>query len=438
MRIAAVVLLGAVLLIAPFASAQDSAEKEKMSIRDGQLCQGKNPFVLRGIRVSELIIQSQSNSDLATALSRIAEVGGNAVCFMLPGYDKQGALNPAAAKKVHNLMEQVIWRRMAGICRILPKNVLEDKEKCLAMVRAAATAMKNENRVVYWIDGPDVGGLVKAFREAAPGLVVAAATGGDIDVVDKLPGKAPRATTKKKVAAKPIMLAGGIPPAEKQESIHCVLTGNEQSYADLESAMKNPAESADWTPDNSVLSEQERKDGFVSLFDGKTLNGWWILGRNEKGFAVEDGSIVWKSEGGRGLYTRDRYDNFILRLEWKINKGGNSGLYLRAPRAGRQSKIGMEFQLQGDAGAPVTDQTTGAIYDVVPPKVNASKPAGEWNRVEIELNGGHMKAVLNGQLVQDTDLEKTDELRARLRKGFIGLQDHASFVAFRSIRVKKL
>jgi hypothetical protein len=202
--------------------------------------------------------------------------------------------------------------------------------------------------------------------------------------------------------------------------------------------MANPAESAPWTPDNSMLSEQERADGFVSLFDGKTLDGWWFYGKNTNGFAVEDGAIVWKAIGGEALYSRERYDNFILRLEWKINENGNSGIYLRAPRAGRQSKTGMEFQLQGDYGKPVDDQTTGSIYVVVPPKLNASKPCGEWNDLEIMLNGPVMKASLNGQAIQDLNIDENPELKKRLKRGFIGLQDHARFVAFKNIRVKKL
>jgi hypothetical protein len=194
---------------------------------------------------------------------------------------------------------------------------------------------------------------------------------------------------------------------------------------------------APWTPDNSMLSEQEKADGFVSLFDGKTLNGWWFYGKNKEGFAVEDGAIVWKAIGGEALYSHERYDNFILRLQWKINKGGNSGIYLRAPRAGRQSKTGMEFQLQGDYGDTIKDDTTGAIYVVVPPKVNATKPEGEWNDVEIMLNGPMMKATLNGQVVQDLNLDENPELKKRLKRGFIGLQDHARFVAFKNIRIKK-
>ncbi len=425
----AIVLLIVIAALAPPASAQLLVDREKMSVRDGQLWQGKNLFTMRAISVPDLLALNALPYELAKALDHVAEVGGNTVAFTLSAYNDDGTLRPDAAKAVKDVIEQVTWRRMTGICRVLPNSALDDPGKCLAMARAAADGLKSENRVVYWIEGHDLNPLLEAFRERAPQLVVAAKSDGDVEVVKELPANDTQ---------KPAMLEGQIPPLDRRAALHFVLPADEASYASLDAAMKNPAESLPWTPDNSLLSEQERADGFVSLFDGKTLDGWWIIGKNQNGFAVTDGTIQWKSEGGGGLYTRDRYNDFVLRLDWRINKGGNSGIYLRAPRAGRQSKVGMEFQLQGDEGTPVTDQTTGAVYSVVAPKVNATKPAGEWNTIEIALNGAHLKAVLNGQVVQDTDLDQSDELRARLRNGFIGLQDHASFVAFRNIRVKRL
>jgi len=161
-------------------------------------------------------------------------------------------------------------------------------------------------------------------------------------------------------------------------------------------------------------------------------------GRNKEGFHVKDGAIEWARPGGTMLMTRERYDNFILRLEWRIIKGGNSGLSLRIPRTNRHSKIGMEFQLQGDHGREPEAHITGAIYDVVAPLVNAGKPAMEWNSLEIMLDGPKLKAALNGEVVQDLNLDDNEELRYRLRRGFIGLQDHGRYVAFRNIRIKKL
>ena len=74
----------------------------------------------------------------------------------------------------------------------------------------------------------------------------------------------------------------------------------------------------------------------------------------------------------------------------------------------------------------------------MPPKVNAAKPAGEWNELEVTCDGPKVKIVLNDIVVQDLSFDDNDELRYRLRKGFIGLTDHNGYVAFRNIRLKRL
>ena len=403
--------------------------KYAFRISDNTLFQGKLPFVVNAIQVPPLMRNAEKMPEFAAALAAIADVGADVVCFDLAGFSADGKLVPDTAAKIDKMLEQINWRRLGAMCKVFGADAPKDAAYREAAAKAAAAALKNVRRVIFWIDGPEAERVVKTFRQEAPELVIAAEKGGDIDVVTQPPTAKP---------VKPVLVAGAIPAPELRGSVHFVLPDKKESYSALDAAVADPGESKPWTPDNSKLSEQERAEGFVSLFDGKTHDGWWILGENKNGFKVKDGAIEWAALGGKGLYTRDRYDNFVLRLEWKINKKGNSGLYLRAPRAGRQSKIGMEFQLQGDSGTPITDQTTGAVYDVVPPLVNACKPEGEWNSTEITLNGPNMKASLNGEVVQDLNLDQNDELRPRLRRGFIGLQDHACYVAFRNIRIKKL
>jgi hypothetical protein len=144
--------------------------------------------------------------------------------------------------------------------------------------------------------------------------------------------------------------------------------------------------------------------------------------------------------GGAGaIMTRDRYDNFILRFDWKIKKDGNSGVWCRAPRDSRASKIGFEFQMMGDSYIPKpTDTSTGSIYEVLAPKCIANKPEGEWNTTELVLDGSHYKATLNGKVVQDLDFSKHDVMKDRLKKGFICLTDHDCWVSYRNLRLKKL
>jgi hypothetical protein len=98
----------------------------------------------------------------------------------------------------------------------------------------------------------------------------------------------------------------------------------------------------------------------------------------------------------------------------------------------------MEIQLLGDHGVPPHKNGTASVYDVVAPSMNASRPAGEWNEIEIACDGSQLRVRLNGQLVQEVDLDANPILRLRLREGFIAFQDHGSPVAFRNIRLKKL
>ena len=106
--------------------------------------------------------------------------------------------------------------------------------------------------------------------------------------------------------------------------------------------------------------------------------------------------------------------------------------------ANRESKMGFEFQIMGDFGEEAHKNGTGAVYDVVAPSVNASQPAGHWNDLELILDGPRYRAILNGVIIQDLNFDEDDELRHRLRNGFIALQDHGSAVAFRNIRIKRL
>ena len=423
------VVLGLLVAAVPACWSADIG-KYDFHVRGDQLRRGTSVFTLQAIEAPALAEPGAALGNIASALNRASEVGADSVCFELRGFSEDGReLSAEARDTVRRVLDQVTWRRMGALCRVFAQDAPQDSEYRLAVVQAAAAALGQEKRTVYWIDGPDSAALAAEFKKLAAGLVVAAEEGGDVEVVATVPeGKRTR----------PALVVGQVPRPDLRARVSFVMPGTEEGYAAFEAAMADPSKAEPWTPDNSVLSEEERAEGWIALFDGKTLNGWWVQGRNKKGFQVKDGAIEWVSRGGSMLFTHDRYDNFILRLEWKIEENGNSGVSLRAPRANRASKIGMEFQLQGDHGRAPEKHITGAIYDVVAPRVNAGKPAGEWNSLEITLDGAKLKAVLNDQVVQDLDLDANEELRYRLRRGFIGLQDHGCQVAFRNIRVKKL
>jgi hypothetical protein len=193
------------------------------------------------------------------------------------------------------------------------------------------------------------------------------------------------------------------------------------------------------------LSTKEAKEGFVSLFDGKTLKGWQ---GDTKGYAVENGMIVCKPGGN--LFTAKQYANFIFRFEFKLPPAGNNGVGIRTPLKGDAAYAGMEIQILDDSdpsykGVLQPYQMHGSIYGVVPAKRGALKPVGQWNQEEILANGSHIKVTVNGKVIVDADLKKIDKTVDHQQhpglhnpKGYIGWLGHGDPVAFRNIRIKTL
>jgi hypothetical protein len=196
-----------------------------------------------------------------------------------------------------------------------------------------------------------------------------------------------------------------------------------------------------------VSARADDKPAFTPLFNGTTLAGWKQIGGKEGVWAVEDGMIVSKSGGGGWLSTEKTYADFIVRLEYRMKPGGNSGVFLRAPHEGNPWVAGMEIQLLDDPHPKYKSikewQHSGSIYGVVPPKKVAIKPAGEWNQVEIRAQGPKITVIFNGETVVDADLtqhknaEKEHPGIAR-KSGYLGLQSHDERVEFRKVEVKEL
>jgi hypothetical protein len=427
-----IALRGLILLFPLFLSAVAQSVDDpayRIHVKDGSLYRGASRYRFRAIEVPYLTRSDATSSDIAVAYNRVSDVGANSLCFYLYGLSEDGSsLSEKGEQAVRVMAQQARARYMSAICRIFPPDSPADPGYRRAAVRSVAQALADEYRLLYWIDGPGSADLVAEFRRLAPDLTVAAPEGSDVIVMTPpLPAKTPF----------PAFLVGEVAPTGTPGASF-VLLDAQDPYDAFETMSIHPIETQPWEPDDSVLAEQERNEGWTSLFDGKSLSGWAITGGNQEGFVCREGSIEWNGKGGGMLRSRDRYENFILRLDWKIEEGGNSGIFLRAPRANRASKIGMEFQLRGDYGEPPSSGSTGAIYDVLSPAVNAGKPVGEWNSVEIQLDGTYLKATLNGQTVLDIEFSQHSELKNRLRRGFIGLQDHGDYVAFRNIRIKEL
>lgn len=188
---------------------------------------------------------------------------------------------------------------------------------------------------------------------------------------------------------------------------------------------------------------------FQKIFDGKTLNGWTLIGGSGRGYVVENGEIVCPADGGGNLYTEKEYSDFVVRFEFKLSAGGNNGIGLRAPLQGDAAYVGMECQvLDDDAPQYATlepGQYHGSIYKVLPAKRGALKPAGEWNREEIHVVGRKIKVIVNGKVTVDGDLNGVTDphvladhpgiLRTTGHVGFLG---HGSEVHFRKIELADL
>lgn len=194
------------------------------------------------------------------------------------------------------------------------------------------------------------------------------------------------------------------------------------------------------------LSKEEMSKGFVSLFDGQTMDGWQGA---TKGYVPEDGVLVCQPKGGGRLFTTKEYGDFIFRFEFKLEPGGNNGVAIRCPLKGRASRVGIEIQILDDTAPKYKNlkpyQYHGSVYGMVPAERGHLKPVGEWNCQEIICDGSHFKVTLNGSVIVDADLSTIDEPMdgyehpGRFReKGYLGFIGHGTRVEFRNIRIKEL
>ena len=192
------------------------------------------------------------------------------------------------------------------------------------------------------------------------------------------------------------------------------------------------------------------EEGFVSLFDSQSLDGWQLVQGRGPGYLVKDGLLVCPREGGGNLYTQKEYANFVFRFEFRLHEGSNNGVGIRAPLEGDAAYAGMEIQIldnQSDRyrGRLRPAQYHGSIYDVFPARLGFLKKVGEWNEEEIRAGGRHITISVNGHVIVDADLDtvkdpavlKKHSGLAR-RSGYVGFLGHGEPVEFRNIRIKEL
>jgi HEAT repeat protein len=200
----------------------------------------------------------------------------------------------------------------------------------------------------------------------------------------------------------------------------------------------------------SNLSEAEGAEGFVSLFNGRNLDGW--VG-NKVEYSADSGVLRIKPQAKSygNLYTAGEYGDFVFRFEFQLTPGANNGIGIRAPLEGDAAYAGMEIQVLDDT-APVYAnlqpyQYHGSVYGVIPARRGFLKPIGEWNQEEILVKGSHVRVTLNGTIIVDGDLleagkegtlDKKQHPGLLRTSGHIGFLGHGSVLQFRNIRVKEL
>jgi len=207
---------------------------------------------------------------------------------------------------------------------------------------------------------------------------------------------------------------------------------------------------------DNTLTEREKKDGWILLFDGKTLDGWTTPEGKQSKRPVEESSINPHGCGGYMMTYKELLGDFILKCDFKISAKCNSGIFVRTfpltPLPGKDvGWNGIEVAIDDTTNAGYVD--TGAIYDLSPPTKNAMKAAGEWNQVEITCKGAVITVVLNGEMVNECDLAAFTEPNKRPdgsahkfdhafdthpRTGYIGLQDHGGNCWYKNIKLKPL
>lgn len=197
-----------------------------------------------------------------------------------------------------------------------------------------------------------------------------------------------------------------------------------------------------------------KSQAWVPLFDGVSTTGWRRYDSNKpvKGWQAIDGELVRVSKAG-DLITEQEYSDFELQLEWKVEPGGNSGIFFRADESERYIFLtAPEMQILDDAKHkdgkdPLT--SAGANYALHPSPRGVVNPAGKWNHARLRVVGNQVTQWLNHQQVVDYELGSEDWQRrvaaskfarwpkyGTLNSGHIGLQDHGDRVAFRNIQIR--
>lgn len=216
--------------------------------------------------------------------------------------------------------------------------------------------------------------------------------------------------------------------------------------------------------EENTLTAEERAEGWKLLFDGQSTQGW--RGYNQEtlpeNWVVEDGTLKSLGQGGDIggdiVYETQPFENFELTLDWKIEEGGNSGIFYHIVE-GEEYPVAYhtapEFQLIDQEGFPEKLepwQSLGGDYGMYDPDYEgAMRPAGEWNSARIVFTEDKVEYHLNGKKTLEFEPWSEDWKRRKeegkwkdypdygeARSGLIGLQDHGSYIWFKNIKIREL
>jgi len=208
----------------------------------------------------------------------------------------------------------------------------------------------------------------------------------------------------------------------------------------------------------NALTNQEKKDGWELLFDGKSMEHWRNFKKDglSPQWIIKDGAMV-KTKDGGNIVSKSKYENFDLKLEWKIALGGNSGIFILVNETKVDRKIysrAPEIQIldnDGHKDNKLASHRSGSLYDIIAAPAKSQKPAGEWNTVRILFSNRHLQVWQNGVATVDVKLSSeawNKALQASKFKnwkgfaetltGHIGIQEHGADVSLRNVKIKKL
>lgn len=206
------------------------------------------------------------------------------------------------------------------------------------------------------------------------------------------------------------------------------------------------------------LTAQEKKDGWMLLFDGKDLAGWQKPSGKpvaDTGWVVENGVLSTTGKHGGDIVTNREFTDFEFMLDFKLEKGTNSGIKYHLLK---NSSLGCEYQIIDDANhvdaklGKNGNRTLAALYDLIPPSgAKKAMPLGEWNHVRIVSKGNHVEHWLNGKKMVEFERRSEDmkkligESKFKNDKGFsepdsspLLLQEHGDVIHYKNIKIKSL